>query len=110
VSLLWVSCNFLISNPFLTIFSASDVSKGGIEISFGHQNQQSAPRPPLRDSACPECLSVHSHTILPYSNNKFKENLQNLQILSPLPQVTVNNKSKKKRKNTTQPACIIALY
>ncbi len=64
------------------------------------------PRPPLRDSACPECLSVHSQTVLPYSNNKFKENLQNLQILSPLPQVSVNNKSKKKRKNTTQHACM----
>jgi hypothetical protein len=50
-------CNFLISNPFLTIFSASDVSRGGVEISLGHQQQQS---PSLSASRCRECLSVHS--------------------------------------------------
>jgi hypothetical protein len=68
------------------------------------------------DSACHECLSVHSPTILPYSNNKFKKNLQNLEILIPLPEVTVNNNPKKRERTkweggqpASQPASIIAL-
>jgi len=31
--------NFLISNPFLTIVSVSDVTRGGVQVLFGHHKQ-----------------------------------------------------------------------
>jgi hypothetical protein len=36
-------CNFLNSNPFLRIFSASDAPKGEVQILFGHKKQWSPP-------------------------------------------------------------------
>jgi hypothetical protein len=36
-------CNFLISNPFSTIVSVSDAPRGGVQVLFEHQKQQSPP-------------------------------------------------------------------
>jgi len=35
--------NFLIFNPFFTIFSASDAPRGGVQHMLGHQKQRSPP-------------------------------------------------------------------
>jgi hypothetical protein len=35
--------NFLISNPFFTILIVLDVPRGGLQVLFGHQNQQNLP-------------------------------------------------------------------
>jgi len=35
--------NFFILNLFLTIFSVLDALRGGIQVFFGHQKQQSPP-------------------------------------------------------------------
>jgi len=35
--------NFLISNLFSTIFSVLDAPRGGLQVLFGHQKQQSPP-------------------------------------------------------------------
>jgi hypothetical protein len=56
------SCNFLISNPFLTIVSVADAPRGGIQICFNTKNNRDLPLHP----ACPEHLSVRSPTSLPY--------------------------------------------
>ncbi len=53
--------NNLISNPFLTIFSMSDVPRG-VLVLLGCQKQRTFPL----DLACPGCLSVHPLTVLPY--------------------------------------------
>jgi hypothetical protein len=44
------ACNFLISNPFLTLVTVSDAPRGGVQVLFGHQKQWSRPPwiwPPL---------------------------------------------------------------
>jgi hypothetical protein len=48
--------NFLISNPFSTIVSVSDVSRWGVQVLFGHQKQGS---PPL--GSCALSASVFAH-------------------------------------------------
>ncbi len=53
--------NFLISNPFMTILSASDVPRG-VSVLLGCQKQRTLPL----DLACPGCLSVCPLTVLPY--------------------------------------------
>jgi hypothetical protein len=35
--------NFLISNPFLTIIIVLDAPREGLQVLFGHQNQQNPP-------------------------------------------------------------------
>jgi hypothetical protein len=35
--------NFFIPNFFLTIFNVLDVPRGGLQVLFGHQKQQSPP-------------------------------------------------------------------
>jgi hypothetical protein len=46
--------------------------------------------------------------------NSNKKNLQNLEILIPLPEVTVNNNPRKEKEQSgrpaSQPACTIAFY
>jgi hypothetical protein len=58
--LYFVGCNFLISNLFWMIISMSDALRGGVQVLFGYQKQQSPPQ------VCPECLSVQSLIGLPY--------------------------------------------
>jgi hypothetical protein len=35
--------NFLVSNPFLTILIVLDALRGGLQVLFGHQNEQNPP-------------------------------------------------------------------
>jgi hypothetical protein len=48
--------NFFNSTPFLTIFNALDVPIGGVQILFGHSNNEAL----LLDPAYPKHLSVQS--------------------------------------------------
>jgi len=61
--------NFFISNLFSTSVNLSDVPKGGVQVFFRHQKQQSLPL----DPACRERLSVWSPADLPsYLLAKYK--------------------------------------
>jgi hypothetical protein len=55
-------CNFLNSNMFLMIFSASNVSIRGFQVLFGHLKVLFAF---LLDLACPERLSGRSCAVVP---------------------------------------------
>jgi len=64
-------CNFLLSNPFLTIVNVSDVPRGGVQVLFGHKKKQS----PALGSALPRALkcSVTGRSTLKTSKALCKE-------------------------------------
>jgi len=96
--------NFFISNLFSTSVNLSDVPKGGVQVFFRHQKQQSLPL----DPACRERLSVWSPADLPsyllakYKPKKKKKTKNNICQLHAHP-----SSPKEEKKNMHLETCSI---